>query len=104
MFDEVDPRQAQDLLSQDDIWQILDVREPWEYEKGHIEGSRLIPLGELPTRLEELERDRPVLCVCAGGVRSEKAAKILTGEGFGRVTNMLEGMKGWSSEQLPVVL
>ncbi|MGE0488356.1 MAG: rhodanese-like domain-containing protein [Vulcanimicrobiota bacterium] len=98
---EVDPKTAQQMLASDPQLQLLDVREPWEYEQAHIPGARLIPLGEVPSRYSELDAARPVLCVCAGGVRSMKAAEFLAGHGF-TVTNLGGGTKGWMSDQLPV--
>lgn len=100
-FREIDPDQAVQEIEGTPQLQLLDVREPWEYEKGHIEGVQLIPLGELPERYSEVDASRPVLCICAGGVRSERAARFLLGNGFSEVINLAEGMKGWESRGLP---
>jgi sulfur dioxygenase len=85
---------------------ILDVREPEEYtgELGHISGTILIPLKELTSRAEELEKykDRHVIAVCRAGVRSTTAAAILTGLGFEHVSNLKGGMLEWNNCQLPV--
>jgi adenylyltransferase/sulfurtransferase len=100
-FQEIDPAQSlEEIRARTDL-QLLDVREPWEYEKIHLEGVRLIPLGELADRYEELDSGKPVLCICAGGVRSERAARFLVSKGFQEVINMAEGMKGWESRGLP---
>lgn len=99
---EVGPEEAHRLIEDRDELQVLDVREPWEYERGHVPGAVLIPLGEVPERYHELDPERPVLCVCAGGVRSYKAAQVLVQSGFGDVTNMAEGTKGWIARGLPV--
>lgn len=99
---EVDPKTAQQMLADDPQLQLLDVREPWEYEQAHISGAQLIPLGEVPSRYQELDASRPVLCVCAGGVRSMKAAEFLAEHGFSNVTNLGGGTKGWMRDQLPV--
>lgn len=80
---------------------ILDVREPKEFQAGHIQGARLIPLGSLMSRLEELPRDREILCVCRSGSRSEQAARQLTNAGF-RAINLRGGMIGWQSAGNPV--
>ncbi len=100
-FREIDPDQAAQEIKDNPQLQLLDVRETWEYEKSHIEGVKLIPLGELPGRHSEVEADKPVLCICAGGVRSERAAKFLLANGFSEVINMSEGMKGWEARGLP---
>ncbi len=99
-YQEIDPNQALDQIKADPQLQVVDVREPWEYEKVHIDGVQLIPLGELETRHKEIDSSRPVLCVCAGGVRSERAARYLMAQGYGDVTNMAEGMKGWQERGL----
>jgi rhodanese-related sulfurtransferase len=102
-YREIDPDQAAEEIKATPDLQLLDVREPWEHEKGHIEGVTLIPLGELSQRHEELDSSRPVLCICAGGVRSEKAARFLLSQGYSQVINMAEGMKGWEARGLPSV-
>ncbi len=101
-FNEIDPPAAQQLIKKDSKLQLLDVREPHEHRTAHIEGVTLIPLADLPNRYGELDSSLPVLCICAGGVRSERAAQFLCGQGFEEVTNMLEGVKGWDSRGLPL--
>jgi len=85
---------------------LLDVREPEEFtgELGHIPGSRLIPLKELPARLGEIEtyKDKDVIVICRAGVRSTTAAAILTGLGFEHVSNLKGGMLDWDEQNLPV--
>lgn len=100
-FREIDPAQAAEEMKTTPDLQMLDVREPWEYEKVHIAGVKHIPLGELEQRSGELDAGKPVLCICAGGVRSERAARFLAAHGFSEVINMAEGMKGWESRGLP---
>lgn len=74
--------------------QLIDVREGWEYEAGHIPGAKNVPLGELPGRVDEIEE--PVVLVCASGGRSEQAARYLTGHGILKdVANLTGGTKGW---------
>jgi rhodanese-related sulfurtransferase len=74
---------------------IVDVRQPGEYAAGHIPGARLIPLGELPDRLDEIPQDEHVVVVCRSGNRSGQAQRILAEEGFDYVHNMLGGMNAW---------
>lgn len=97
----LDPEAAAAEMAANPNLQRLDVRQDWEYEQAHIAGVTLIPLDELEQRHTELRVDQPVLCICAGGVRSEKAAKYLLAQGFSEVLNMTEGMKGWQSRGLP---
>ncbi|MDB5082619.1 MAG: rhodanese-like protein [Chloroflexi bacterium] len=81
---------------------VLDVREPGEYAQGHIKGSKLIPLGQLPARLAELgDKEREIVTVCRSGARSSQAATLLAARGY-NVTNLAGGMMGWQSAGLPV--
>ena len=100
-FREIDPAEAAVEMTSTPDLQRLDVREQWELDKIRIEGVTHIPLGELGERFTELDSSKPVLCICAGGVRSERAARFLVSQGFANVTNMAEGMKGWASRGLP---
>lgn len=85
---------------------LLDVREPEEFtgELGHIPGSLLIPLKELPARVSEIEayKEKDVVVICRAGVRSTTAAAILTGLGFEHVSNLKGGMIDWNDQRLPV--
>ena len=76
---------------------VVDVREPWEYAQGHIPGAVLIPLGQLASRLGELDPSTPVAAVCASGNRSQSAAALRGQKGFPKVYNLLDGMYGWQS-------
>jgi adenylyltransferase/sulfurtransferase len=82
---------------------LLDVREPYEYEIARIEGARLIPLGELESRTDELPRDGTIVCQCHSGMRSEHAARLLKEAGFENVYNLAGGIEAWSTEVDPVV-
>ncbi len=77
---------------------LLDVREPAEHAKARIEGARLIPLGELEARLEEIAnwRDRPLLVHCKTGGRSAQACRLLRARGFSQVWNLDGGIEAWS--------
>ena len=85
---------------------LVDVREPEEYngELGHITGSTLIPLKNLPARASELEthKDHLIVAICRAGVRSTTAAAILTGLGFEQVSNLKGGMVDWNDQGFPV--
>ena len=74
---------------------VLDVRQPDEFRTGHIIGAKLIPLNELGRRLNELPKDKEIVCVCATGSRSRSAAQLLLREGYNAV-NMNGGMLTWS--------
>ncbi len=100
------PQDVQALLGASMPPLLLDVREPSEYkgELGHISGSLLIPLKDLPTRANELEEDkiRHIVAICRSGVRSTTAAAILTGLGFEQVSNLRGGMVDWNDQKLPI--
>lgn len=81
---------------------LLDVREPDEWELGHVEDATWIPLGELPQRFEELDRDQPVIVTCRSGGRSARAAKALNEAGYDAV-NLVGGMAGWEKVGAPLV-
>ncbi len=66
-------------------YQLLDVRQPKEYADGHLPGSLLIPLKELPARLNDLDSRKPTIVYCASGGRSRAAAQFLKGREFGKV-------------------
>jgi rhodanese-related sulfurtransferase len=83
--------------------QILDVREDWEWNAGHIEGSTHIPLNELLAgRMEDLDQARPVVAVCKTGNRSEVAALMLRARGF-EAHNLEGGVEDWEGEGFPLV-
>lgn len=76
-------------------FQLLDVRQPKEYEREHLPGAILIPLRELLDRKGELDPAKPTLVYCAAGVRSKAACQVLQGEGFSDVYNISGGIKKW---------
>lgn len=80
---------------------VIDVRQPEEYREGHIAGSKLIPLGELVKRINELPKSKEIICVCASGSRSHSATKMLIDAGFTAI-NMNGGMFTWQRAGLPV--
>lgn len=84
--------------------QIVDVREPSEFndELGHIAGARLIPLGALKARLEELDKTAPTVVYCRSGARSARATLLMQQNGFQRVANLSGGMLRWRAQGLPV--
>ena len=74
---------------------VLDVREPNEYQINRIAGSTLIPLGELPRRYQEIDRDQEIVAMCKMGGRSAKATDFLRSVGFTRVKNLRGGILDW---------
>ena len=78
--------------------QLVDVREPFEHEIASIDSAQLIPLGELPDRLSELDRDRLTVVHCHSGMRSAQAVRLLRDAGFANVFNLEGGIAKWSDE------
>ncbi len=95
---EISAAAVQAMQARDDEFLLLDVREPEEFLRARIEGSRLIPLGELEERLAEIRewKERPVVVHCHKGGRSAKACRLLGAAGFIRVTNLTGGIDAWS--------
>jgi rhodanese-related sulfurtransferase len=82
---------------------LLDVREPWEHQTARIEGSKLVPLGEVATRLGELDQGQEVVAICHHGGRSMQVAMFLEKNGFSKVHNLSGGMDAWSKSVDPTV-
>ena len=98
---EIEPSQAADWITARDAL-VVDVREPAEYDGGHIPGAAHIPQCQLADRLVEIPHDRDVLVVCRTGVRSLRCAQFLKQTGYERVTNLKGGTLGWINAGLPV--
>jgi len=82
---------------------IIDVREPWEYDRCHIDGAMLVPMREIPARLAELPQDRDLVLVCHHGARSAQAVAWLARNGFSRVHNLAGGIDAWSRSVDPTM-
>jgi rhodanese-related sulfurtransferase len=96
---EVSREEARKLI--DEGAQLLDVRADHEWEAGRISGAAHVPLPELPQRLGEIDKDRPVVVYCRGGNRSSMATDALTDAGYEAV-KLSEGIVGWSEDELPL--
>jgi len=81
---------------------VLDVREPWEVQTASVkpDGFELLhlPMASIPSRLDEIPRDRPVACLCHHGARSAQVAHFLMNQGYTRVANIAGGIHAWSQE------
>jgi rhodanese-related sulfurtransferase len=100
---EITPREVKDLLAGDDKVLFVDVREPWEYDATHIEGSVLIPLGQIPSNLARLENAEQLVLFCHHGMRSLDAAAWLRAQGVEGAKSMSGGIERWSTEIDPSV-
>jgi rhodanese-related sulfurtransferase len=81
---------------------IVDVREHWEYNTGHIPGVIHIPMGELLGRLSEIPKDKTVIMTCQSGERSGQVANYLRTTGYDRIHNMVGGFGDWQVAGYPV--
>ncbi len=77
---------------------ILDVREKWEYDICHIEGSILIPMGKITDRVGELNKEDLTIVVCHHGIRSRMVGKYLVGLGFNNIINLTGGVDLWAKD------
>ncbi len=75
---------------------LLDVREPWEYEKCNLENSQLIPMRQIPSILNELDPDQEIIVICHHGIRSRSVAAYLVSNAFNNVTNLTGGIDAWA--------
>ena len=95
---QIEPRELAIRRASGEAIQLVDVREPHEWEIGHIDGATLIPLHRLKDRLRELDASAPVAVICKGGTRSALATRDLLDAGFGRVWSVSGGILRWSRE------
>src|SRR5690606_17411775 len=102
---EIQPTEVNALLQQGEDFLLLDVRQPNEFETAAIQGAMLIPLGELGSRLSELEpyRDRRIIVHCHHGVRSMRAVMGLRQNGFSGAQSLAGGIDLWSQQIDPDV-
>lgn len=96
----IDPRSAADRTERENAI-IVDVREPSEWDAGHIADAIHIPLGELTERAGELPADRPIIAACRSGARSAKATTFLNERGFD-ASNLEGGTTAWHQAGLPL--
>jgi rhodanese-related sulfurtransferase len=78
--------------------QLIDIREPNEFDGGHILGARNIPLSQMKTRIKEIRPDMPVYLYCQSGMRSARAAQMLHRKGYRNLTQLQGGFKKWSGK------
>jgi rhodanese-related sulfurtransferase len=96
---EVSREEARKMI--DEGAQVVDVRADHEWEAGRIAGASHVPLAELAERVEEIDKDRPVVVYCRGGNRSTMATAALAEAGYD-AAKLAEGIVGWADEGLPL--
>ena len=85
-----------DRLITDGTVRVLDVREDWEFAKGHVVGAVHVPVKRLPDRIGKLKRDKRYAVICASGSRSRGATDFLIGEGFEDAVSVRGGTSAWA--------
>lgn len=98
---EITPTALKVLLDSPQRPLVLDVREDWERQAARLPGTLDIPMAQIPQRLAELPRDRAIVVMCHGGVRSMKVASFLAQQGFSQVTNLAGGIHAWACDVDP---
>jgi rhodanese-related sulfurtransferase len=99
-FTRISPQEAKEML--DNGATIIDVREKFEYDAGHVPGAKLIPVNTVYARREELPKDTDVLLICAVGQRSALAAEMAAAAGLTRLFNVEGGTEAWIQAGQPV--
>ncbi len=94
-FGDLSPDEVQERMRSGKRVQLIDVRSPGEFTRGHIAKAKLIPLGELEARHTELKRDADIILYCHSAARSRRGAKLLAGLGYENVYNMAGGLVRW---------
>lgn len=103
-MEEITATELKRWLDEGHDFELLDVREPHEAAIAQIPNSKLVPLGQIPTRLSEIESERTLVVHCRSGVRSAKAIEFLRANGFkNRLINLKGGILAWSDEVDPTV-
>lgn len=99
MFDRIHPEEAVTRLESGAV--LIDVREQDEWNTVHAVGATLIPLSEFESRYSEMPQDKEIILICAGGVRSARAAEFAAAHGY-KTTNLEGGTNAWIAAGLPV--
>jgi adenylyltransferase/sulfurtransferase len=95
---DISPQELDQQLKAGVTLKLVDVREPHEQEISHIDGTKGIPLGQLASRVDELDPDETIVLICKAGVRSTRALHILLGAGFRKLYNLKGGINAWARE------
>lgn len=100
---EITPKELAEKLSRGDDFDLIDVREPFEWQIAHIEGARLVPLSTFPGAINDLDASREIVVQCKVGGRSARAADALIAAGFRSVWNLAGGITRWSDDVDPTI-
>jgi rhodanese-related sulfurtransferase len=102
-MEDLTPVQLKQRMETEEPLQLIDVREPYEWNTGNLErhGARHVPMGELLARIGELDRDVDLVIYCRTGARSSNVGRYLSAQGFGRVYNLKGGLEAWARDVDP---
>ena len=101
---EITPEEVKSKIDQREEFTLLDVREPWEFETASMEGAKLMPMGDVPSRAhQELDPEDHIVVLCHHGVRSMNVAVWLRNQGFEQAQSLRGGIDAWSAEVDPSV-
>lgn len=103
MMKEMSPREFAARAAEGEPPMLLDIREDWELAIASIPAAIHIPMGDIPARLGELERDRDIVVLCRSGGRSAQVARFLEQQGYQRVWNLAGGILAWSEQLDPSI-
>jgi len=93
---EIQPEDVKRLRDAQAEFTFLDCREPWEYQAAHIEGTKHIPMQDIPMRIQELDPEDHIIVICHHGVRSMNVTAWLRQHGFDKVQSLAGGIDRWS--------
>lgn len=94
MYNEINSEKLKEMMQSNKELQLVDVREPYEFESGNIPGAKLIPLGEFQGRYAEVDKSKPVVFICRSGARSRMACQFASAQGY-ESYNLTGGMMDW---------
>lgn len=98
----ITPEELQEKLQNEvDTPVLIDVREDWEYQTCHIEGSRLLPMSQVAAAMGSLDKDAETVVICHHGMRSQQVAQYLSSQGFSRIYNLEGGIDAWAKKVDP---
>lgn len=100
---QIKPTELKKLLQESKGLVLIDVREPSEFNYCHIQGSLNIPVGQIASRLMDIELDQDLVTICHHGMRSHAVGEFLEAKGFTKVINLLGGVDAWAREVEPAM-
>lgn len=96
---ELNATELKDYLAQSDPAPLLlDVRQPWEYDICKLDNTVLIPMSQIPRKLNELDMQQEIVVICHHGIRSRQVGRYLEATGFTNIINLNGGMAGWAQQ------